>query len=240
MLKDFAPTVMEEKIASQEVIDAAKESMEAVVTEGSGKYAFANMNFPIAGKTGTAHVADGDIKYANGVYQASFVGYFPANDPQFTCIVVIRSKPYAALHYGGTLAGPVFREVSTKLYSMYVPSKVSMAYSTRKDSTNAYYAGGTADLKNVYSYLKLPYSDSSVTEWSGALTSNGSKPVIRDKAVTKRSMPDVKGMGLRDALYLLENMGVKVSVLGKGKVKNQSVAPGTSIKKGLLVVLELS
>ena len=81
------------------------------------------MPFAVAGKTGTAHVADGNIKYDDGVYQATFVGYFPAEQPQYTCIVVIRTKPHAFLHYGGQVAAPVFREIATKLYAMYVEKK---------------------------------------------------------------------------------------------------------------------
>ena len=123
MLKQYEPIVLEERIAKPEVIQAAKESMEAVVTEGTGRPAFKDMPFAVAGKTGTAHVADGNIKYSAGVYQASFVGYFPANDPQYSCIVVIRTKPHAAIHYGGSLAGPVFKEIATKLYAMYVNRK---------------------------------------------------------------------------------------------------------------------
>ncbi|HJU45765.1 MAG TPA: penicillin-binding protein 2, partial [Chitinophagaceae bacterium] len=119
VIKQFEPAVMEESIVKPETIKAAKESMEAVVTEGTGKYAFAGMPFPVAGKTGTAHVADGNIKYGAGVYQASFVGYFPANDPQYSCIVVIRTKPHAAVHYGGSLAGPVFKEIAMKLQAMH-------------------------------------------------------------------------------------------------------------------------
>jgi cell division protein FtsI (penicillin-binding protein 3) len=119
VIKQFEPTVMEQQIVKSETVRAAKESMEAVVTEGTGKYAFANMPFPVAGKTGTAHVSDGPLKYGAGVYQASFVGYFPANDPQYGCIVVIRTKSHAAIHYGGQLAGPVFKEIAMKLQAMH-------------------------------------------------------------------------------------------------------------------------
>ena len=240
VLRDFEPTVMEESIASPAVIDAAKQSMEAVITEGTGKYAFKDMNFPIAGKTGTAHVADGDTKYGHGVYQASFVGYFPANDPQYTCIVVIRSKPNAAIHYGGTLAGPVFREVATKLYAMYVPSKAPVLFASAKDSSAFYYAGATEDLKNVYGQMKMKFRDSTAGDWSSVMYArNDIQPVMRNKQLARREMPDVKGMGLRDALYLLETMGVKVSVTGRGKVKSQSLAPGSALRKGTTVVLEL-
>jgi cell division protein FtsI (penicillin-binding protein 3) len=240
MVKQFGPTVMDGSIAKPEVIQAAKESMEAVVTEGTGRIAFKDMPFAIAGKTGTAHVADGNIKYGAGVYQASFVGYFPANDPQYSCIVVIRSKPYAALHYGGTLAGPVFKEVATKLYAMYVDKKTPDLLAAKKDSSAYFYAGNTMDIKNVFKTLGVGYQDSALQgDWSNVFAANY-QPVIKTNVVRKQAMPNVKGMGLKDALFLLENMGVKVSVKGKGKVANQSIAPGTAVAKGEAVLLELS
>src|SRR5690606_25548345 len=106
-VKQFEPTVLDNQLVSESVVKAARESLEAVITEGTGKNVFKNMPFPVAGKTGTAHVSDAGITYGHGVYQASFVGYFPADAPQYSVIVVIRSKPRAAVHYGGTLAGPV-------------------------------------------------------------------------------------------------------------------------------------
>ena len=120
IIKQFLPTILEENLCKPSVIKDARASMEMVVAEGTAKKAFKDMPFTVAGKTGTAHVSDGKIKYDNGVYQATFVGYFPADHPQFTCIVVIRTKPHAASHFGGTLAAPVFREMAIKLYAMYV------------------------------------------------------------------------------------------------------------------------
>lgn len=240
MIKQFEPTVLEESIASSETIKAARESMEAVVTEGTGRIAFKDMPFAVAGKTGTAHVADGNIKYSAGVYQASFAGYFPADDPQYSCIVVIRSKPHAALHYGGTLAGPVFREVATKIYAMYVDRKTPHMYAAKKDSSNFFYAGNTDDIKNVFQTLSMPHSDSSANQaYSQVITANY-QPVIKTNPVQDKVMPNVKGMGLKDALFLLENMGLRVVIQGRGKVSVQSVPPGTAIKKGMGVVLELS
>ena len=240
LIKQFEPTVLEESIASPETIKAARESMEAVVTEGTGRIAFKDMPFAVAGKTGTAHVADGNIKYSAGVYQASFAGYFPADDPQYSCIVVIRSKPHAALHYGGTLAGPVFREVATKIYAMYVDRKTPHMYAAKKDSSNFFYAGNTDDIKNVFQTLSMPHSDSSANQaYSQVITANY-QPVIKTNPVQDKVMPNVKGMGLKDALFLLENMGLRVVIQGRGKVSVQSVPPGTAIKKGMGVVLELS
>lgn len=239
MVKQFEPTVIDQNIARPEVIQAAKQSMEAVVSEGTGKPVFKDMPFQVAGKTGTAHVADGNIKYYDGVYQASFVGYFPANDPQYTCIVVIRSKPHAAVHYGGTLSGPVFREVATKLYSMYVNKKEPVQYATKKDSAAFFYAGNTEDIRTVYKTLNVAYKDSAAQgSWSSVYAADY-KPVIRNAIVKQQVMPNVKGMGLKDALFLLENMGIKVSVHGKGKVVKQSIAPGTPVVKGSAVMLEL-
>lgn len=240
MIKQFEPTVLDESIAKPEVIKAVKESMEAVVTEGTGRPAFKDMPFAIAGKTGTAHVADGNIKYGAGVYQASFAGYFPANDPQYSCIVVIRTKPHAAVHYGGSLAGPVFKEVATKLYAMYVNQKSPNLYVAKKDSSTYFYAGNTADIKNVFTTLNVGYTDSAINgNWSNVFATNY-QPVIKAGSVKKQVMPNVKGMGLKDALYLLESLGVKVSVKGKGKVTGQSIEAGSALSKEMKVILELS
>ncbi|MET0464358.1 MAG: penicillin-binding protein [Chitinophagaceae bacterium] len=239
MVKQFEPTVIEENISRPEVIEAAKRSMEAVVKEGTGRPVFKDFPFAVAGKTGTAHVADGNIKYPHGVYQASFVGYFPANDPQYTCIVVIRSKPHAAIHYGGSLSGPVFKEIATKLYAMYVNKKEPVQWIPKKDSAAFFYAGNTEDIRTVYKTLSMPYMDSAAqANWSSVYADNY-KPVVKSTGVKERVMPNVRGMGLKDALFILENMGMKVSVQGKGKVSSQSVSPGTAVLKGMPVLIEL-
>jgi cell division protein FtsI (penicillin-binding protein 3) len=238
--KQFVPTVMDEKFCKASVIQDAKASMEMVVTEGTARKAFKDMPFTVAGKTGTAHVSDGKIKYADGVYQATFVGYFPANKPKYTCIVVIRTKPHDPIHFGGLLAAPVFREIATKIYSMYVDKKDPSLYTAIKDSSGYFYAGFTNDIKNVYAAMNVTYTDSTAqNSWSSVYASNY-QPVMKANNVREKLMPNVRGMGLKDAVYLLENMGVKVSVKGKGKIISQSVAPGTTLGKGITVMLELS
>jgi len=238
--KQFEPTVIEANICKPAVIQAARASMEAVVTEGTARRVFAGVPFPIAGKTGTAQVSDGAIKYGHGVYQASFVGYFPADKPQYSCIVVVRTKPHAASHYGGTVAAPVFREIATKLYAMYVDRKDPSLFTTVKDSAAYFYAGYSTDIKKVYKALNVRFTDSvAQNNWSNVYASNY-QPVLKANSVRKQVMPNVRGMGLKDALYLLENMGVKVTIKGKGKIATQSIAPGTSLVNGVTVVLELS
>jgi cell division protein FtsI (penicillin-binding protein 3) len=238
-LEQFQPTVLEEKICKPEVVNAAKECMKAVVQIGTGKPAFKDMPFSVAGKTGTAHVADGKIKYDDGVYQATFVGYFPAEQPQYTCIVVIRTKPHAFLHYGGQVAAPVFREIATKLYAMYVEKKNATNYAAVKDSSAYFYAGYTKDVRSVFSKLNVNYKDSATqANWTSVYVQDA-MPVMKGNVVQGKLMPNVKGMGLKDALYLLENIGVKVVAKGKGKIINQSVPAGTPLTKGFTVVVEL-
>ena len=238
VVEQFQPTVLQEKICKPGVINAAKECMRAVVQIGTGRPAFENMPFSVAGKTGTAHVADGNIKYNDGVYQATFVGYFPAEAPEYTCIVVIRTKPHAFLHYGGQVAAPVFREIATKLYAMYVQKKNATDYAAVKDSSSYFYAGYTRDIKNVFSKLNVTYQDSATQNWTHVYAQNG-MPVVKSAAIQQKIMPNVKGMGLKDALYLLENIGVKVVVKGRGKIVNQSIPAGTPLTKGFTVFVEL-
>jgi cell division protein FtsI (penicillin-binding protein 3) len=240
LLKEFQPTVMDENFCKPSVIKSAQESMRAVVTEGTARKALEGLPFAAAGKTGTAHVSDGKIKYDHGVYQATFVGYFPADKPQYTCIVLIRTKPHAASHYGGTVAAPVFKEIATKLYSMYVEKKNPSLYVTTKDSAGFIYAGYTSDIKKVYKKMNMTYIDSvAQNNWATVYAGNY-QPVVKANPVRQQSMPNVKGMGLKDAIFLLENMGLKVTVKGKGKISKQSVEPGASLSKGITVILELS
>src|SRR4030095_15002004 len=144
-----------------------------VCIRGTGKTAFKNTFYPVAGKTGTALVANGNRGYADHIYQSSFAGYFPANHPRYTCIVVIRNKPHAKKYLGALVAGPVFREVADKLMSMeaLTPDSIRLASYTgllRKDSTAYYYAGSTEDIKNVLTTLLIPYADSSrKKKWAG-------------------------------------------------------------------------
>jgi cell division protein FtsI (penicillin-binding protein 3) len=239
IIGQFQPKVLEEKICKPEVVNAAQECMKAVVEIGTGKPAFKDMPFAVAGKTGTAHVADGNIKYDDGVYQATFVGYFPADQPEYTCIVVIRTKPHAFLHYGGQVAAPVFREIATKLYAMYVEKKNVTNYAVIKDSSAYFYAGYTKDIKKVFSKLDVSYKDSAVQNNWTHVYAQDAVPVMKGTVVQQKMMPNVKGMGLKDALYLLENVGVKVVSKGKGKIINQSIPAGTPLTKGWTIYIEL-
>jgi cell division protein FtsI (penicillin-binding protein 3) len=240
-VKEFAPTVLDEKLCKPGVIAAAKSSMEAVVTEGTAKLVFKDYPVPVAGKTGTAHVAGGDVGYEDGIYQASFVGYFPANNPQYTCIVVIKTKPHAPIHFGGQLAAPVFKEIVTGVYSQYMRDKNIGAVNVVPDSSSYIYAGSKEDMQKVLRQLSIGYLDSmdKATTLSQVYASNY-KPVAKTVLETKAVMPDVRHMTLRDALYVLESRAIKVTVKGKGKVAAQDILPGTPLKKNSTVTILLN
>jgi cell division protein FtsI (penicillin-binding protein 3) len=239
-IKEFSPEIIDENICKPKVIAAARECMEAVVTEGTAKAVFAGVPFSVAGKTGTAHVAGGNVKYYDGVYQASFVGYFPTDQPEYTCIVVIKTKPHAALHYGGQLAAPVFKEVATKLYAMNVERKNVIPVQYKQDSIFTMYAGSSNDVKDIFSSMNISYSDSTEKKiWSNVYISP-EKPVVKSAIVAKKSIPDVRNMSLKDALYILENIKLKVITKGRGKVIAQDILPGTPVTKNQNITLLLN
>lgn len=237
-VKAFEPEVLEEKIAEENVIKAAQQCMRSVTTEGTGKIAFKDATYAVAGKTGTAHVAGKDISYDDGIYQASFVGYFPYDKPQYTCIVVIKTKAHPVLHMGGQVAAPVFKEISDKL--MAQSADPTQSSKLKKDSTLFYYSGAARDLKQVLNKLDMPFVDSARSQDWGSVYSVNKAAVVRTRPMAKNSMPNVKGMGLKDALYLLESMNVKVVARGRGKVVNQSIEAGAQLLKGTTVIIELS
>ncbi|MEO5592463.1 MAG: penicillin-binding protein [Chitinophagaceae bacterium] len=240
VVRSFEPEIIEEKIAEAPVVKAAQQCMLAVTTDGTAKLVFKDAAYSAAGKTGTAHVAGKDIGYDDGVYQASFVGYFPFDKPQYTCIVVIKTKPHPEKHMGGQVAAPVFKEVADKLYAMKNINPMVSSGGLKKDSTSFYYAGETKDVKQVLNTLSIDYVDSANNQPWSSMYNNKNKPVVNTRWVAKNTMPNVKGMGLKDALYLLESMNMKVAAKGRGKVTVQSIDPGAAVNKSQLIKIELN
>jgi cell division protein FtsI (penicillin-binding protein 3) len=245
-VREFQPQVIDEKIADSIVIKNAQDCMLAVTKIGTGKKVFVNALYDAGGKTGTAHVAGrtssgAKIKYDDGIYQASFVGYFPFDKPQYSCIVVIRTKPHPVKHMGGEVSAPVFREIADKLYAKKTERNPSTPNSEfKKDSSQFYYAGSTRDIKMVMQTFNLNYNDSSANNNWARLYGDNHETILNKEKTNKQQMPDVKGMGLKDALYLLENMDMKVTAKGKGKVKAQSIPAGTALNKNQSITLELN
>ena len=236
------PGVLEEQVCSEQTLRMVKECLEGVVKEGTAK----ELNTPyyqFAGKTGTALVANGKHGYADHIYQSSFAGYFPADHPMYSCIVVIKNKPFAKKFYGAVVAGPVFREVADKLVALsggksemnYASDNISIPH----DSSAFYYAGSTESIRKVLGEIKMSYKDSaSRSDW-GRMYANNQQTVVNTEMVKAKVIPNLRGMGLKDALYLLENMDVRVLAKGKGKVVSQSLVPGMQIQKNQVITLEL-
>lgn len=239
VVKQFEPTALRDSICSQRTLKQLKRMLEGVVISGTAKRLWTPY-YSFAAKTGTALVANGNRGYADKIYQSSFAGYFPANDPQYTCVVVIKNKPHAARYYGGTVAGPVFREVADKLYAIAVEKQSPMKASSQLDTLLALKNGKGSEWKEILGTLGLPWQgEVPANSWVSPKV-NDRKIAFRQVAQAKNAVPDVTGMGLKDALYLLENAGLQVIVKGAGKVRTQSLPGGTRIVNEQTIVIELS
>jgi cell division protein FtsI (penicillin-binding protein 3) len=240
VVRTIEPQVMNEKICSEETLRQLKECLEEVVISGTGKPVFAGATYKVAGKTGTAKVNDGVYKYGDGVYQAAFTGYFPADNPKYSCIVVIKNKPHAANYYGGAVAGTVFRNVSDKLYALNLQQPNSLAVQNR-DSSFFRFVGLNNDVQKLSTPFNIPFNNSGNALWLNVVNDSIDNRIWRMNAMADaaRVVPDVKGFGLKDAISMLENKGLKVVVKGRGKVVAQSILPGTTINKGQQIIIQL-
>jgi cell division protein FtsI (penicillin-binding protein 3) len=212
-----------------------------VVENGTAKN-LRNSNYKIAGKTGTAQIANEKYGYRSGErisYQASFVGYFPADNPLYSCIVVVNA-PSNYVYYGNVVAGPVFKEISDKVYATsFYRNLVALAPAEDKplkapDAGNGYYA----DINKTLRSLNIKAKRNVDSEWVRTRESGDTLRVV-DLTLNEGLMPNVVGMGLRDAIYLLENNGLRVHYSGRGKVVRQSPQPGVKISRGATVAVEL-
>jgi cell division protein FtsI (penicillin-binding protein 3) len=242
LLREFEPKLLDENICSKQTLQQLQTCLEGVCTAGTAKDLFKNTPYKVAGKTGTALVANGNRGYADKIYQSSFAGYFPADDPQYTCVVIVVNKAHAAVYYGAAVAGVVFKEISDRLYSSYIRVNNNIkAAQQKKDSSLFSYAGNKQDMALLSAKLSLRYTDSTSRndEW---VTMNGSNAmaVISKRSTVDNTMPQLRGMGLKDVVLLCENLGLKVNVKGRGKVAAQSVQPGQLIAKGQLINIDLN
>nr|WP_199158315.1 penicillin-binding protein [Pedobacter sp. ASV2] len=238
-IEQFKARVINPKICSDLTLSKIKKMLEGVVVEGSGKQFVYNPLYKIAGKTGTAQVADGNKGYkAKRQYQASFVGYFPAEKPKYSLIVVI-NDPSKGSYYGGAVSGAVFREIADRIYAsdmqMYNDVQTTLVGNTGNPPTKAGQSKATQKVYKAFGFKPLFASKS---EYYNTIdTSAGT--VFQENNEHKGVMPNVEGMGLKDALYLLGNAGLKTKVIGSGKVVTQSVLAGTKVGKGLGVEIML-
>lgn len=237
-VQKFNARVINKQIASDEAIRKMQEMLEGVMIEGTGKR-LASPLYTSAGKTGTAQMADGAKGYGARRYQSSFAGYFPADKPKYSIIVVIRNPRNG--YYGGSVAGPVFKELADmvfandlSLHGTFATRKVNVAGSkiplTLKGSKEA--------SVKVYEALGIKSINWSTISQNTGDTSLRGIP-FSEVSVQEGVVPNVVGMGLSDALYTMENAGFKTQIYGKGKVISQSLIPGEKLKLGRNVAIQL-
>ena len=245
-VKKIMPQVLVEKICSDETLAQVKECLKAVVdsVHGTAHLILYDTAYSIAGKTGTAVTAQDNKGYNKGnkIYQASFIGYFPSDHPKYTMAVVIQNSSQSKLIYGADVSGRVFKEISDRIYGRYLSTN-NFVHSNITDSAAYNSYGMKTDLQSIFSFLNISYKDSVASGyWRNMQLKNNyaglNTPAasITPAAVT----PNVIGMGLKDAVYLLENKGMKIAVLGRGKVIDQSIVAGTNFSKGQKISITLN
>lgn len=229
------PYVAPEPICSQRTIRTVKKMLEGVVEHGTA-HSIWSPYYRIAGKTGTAQKNVGG-RFREGSYYSSFIGYFPANRPRYTVLAAIDNPRFSSNDslYGGKVAAPVFKEVADRIHAYDIHMHPPIVKRS-KHTLPALQAGKASDLKLVSSEVgigNIPDADGWIYK-----SANG-----RWKSQPERTnkVPDVRGLTLRDALYVLENRGIRVSVSGRGRVKEQSLEPGKALgtNRAMVLVLEV-
>jgi len=233
----FKPAVLNKKICSEKTLDKVKLLLRAVVTEGTATN-IKHSHYPIAGKTGTSQ------KLINGrytrKYYTSFVGYFPADKPKYSCIAVI-DNPKGFRQYGSDVAAPVFKEIADNIYARDLELHLPMPdqFYVNNNVFPVIRGGNLNDLQLICNYLGVSNHVKNESEWVRTKTIGSAVQWVSNEK-RPNLVPNVEGLTLRDAIFLLENEGLKVYYTGKGRVAQQSQMPGSKALNGSSIKLELS
>ena len=241
VVEEIPTEVLNPAIASPKTIEQIQTILEKVVSIGLGKPA-GSKQFHVSGKTGTAQVSQGKGGYKSGrmQYLVSFCGYFPSEEPKYSCIVAIQKSGLPAS--GGLMAGSVFSKIAERVYAKHLALDLKEA----KDSTSIL----IPDVKNgdiAAAYYVLDAIDVQTTGFDedsekpvwGNASHNPDNVILSQKEINDKKVPNVVGMGAKDAVYLLESMGLRVQITGIGKVKSQSIPAGNTLHKGRTIQLRL-
>lgn len=237
VVKEFKPVVQSKAIASAEAIKNAHILLRAVVEDdhGTGR-GIRSSFFRFAGKTGTAKILD-ETGYGNA-NQAMFCGFFPAEAPKYSCIVMIYS-PQGIYRTGGGIAAPVFKTIAEKILSTDLTIGNTVNTGARPQSpSNVKVNGEVHQVKAIAERWKKEFNLSDSINYVD-LKLNKSAVNIKPVSIRENMVPDVIGMAFDDALFLLENAGLRISYTGRGKVVSQSIAVGTAVKDGDIIKIQL-
>jgi cell division protein FtsI (penicillin-binding protein 3) len=239
LVKNFEPMVLRPKICSDKTLKSMQECLVGVVKRGTGS-ALKSAYFDIAGKTGTAVLQNADGRYGekgNKRYQASFVGYFPAKNPIYSCIVVVEAPSKDI--YGAVVSGTVFSAIANKVFATSLQyhkaineqKKVASKLPITKD-------GNLSDLLLVFNKMNIPYQLNEKSEWA-SIRSTEKELTIAPRKISKDVVPNVNGLTAKDAVYAIERLGMHVYIRGSGKVVSQTVPAGSPVVVGGLIELVL-
>ena len=245
-VKEFEPIVLNECIAGPEAIQKLRTMLEGVVIRGTAKRQFQGCVVNVAGKTGTAQYYDRVQGYAyhepgigRKLYNTTFVGYFPAEKPRYSCIVMV-SRARGRFWAAGSVSAPGFREIAEKVYAMRIGtheddtlapvSPVSNEPIIVRHSKEASYLNG----------IDNPFNDYAINgDWVTVQKTENGETDLRTAQLQPNLVPNLVGMDITDAVYLLENMGVKTEFTGQGTVKEQSLHAGDTLKANSIICLKL-
>ena len=239
VVKQIKPTVLNPSICSLETIEKVHEMMVGVVERGTARNIKSD-RYLIAGKTGTSQISDGKTKYKDTKHQASFVGYFPADRPLYSCIVVVNA-PSKNVYYANVVAGSVFKEIADRVYAQsYNHPEIEEKIDVKLAQHQPYSKGGKKEeLLAVLNEVGIAVNGQEVnSEWISA-SAREHDVNINSKSFPSGIVPNVKGMGAKDAVCILENMGLKVVLKGVGRVVQQSITAGNNFNKGATIYLSM-
>lgn len=236
-IDQYSSKVLNPRICSKETLRDVRLMLEGVVERGTASN-IRNEKYKIAGKTGTAKKVENG-RYTNAYY-TSFAGYFPADQPKYSCIVVI-DEPKGFQIYGSDVAAPVFKEIADKIYALETDLHQELPDERMKYAGifPVIRAGKQDELQMISNQLGISNHSETPATWVKTDVVNNAV-FWEDNSIKPERIPDVRGMTLRDAIYVLENAGLKVDTKGRGRVESQSLMPGTRFSRGTQIQLQLS
>lgn len=237
-IKTIRPEVINEEICSARTLKIIQSMLEGVVENGSARR-LSKTPYGIAGKTGTSQINYTQKNKTHMTYRASFAGYFPADNPKYSCIVVI-TNPKKNKQHGGEIAAPVFKDLADRVCGTIL--NIEMDIPSKDDEQKPFITRGFKDdVQKSFEILDIDntYENDDDAIWIGGAIDTNNNIVYRDHKITYGKVPNCKGMTIKDAIYMLEKMGLKVSFDGRGKVISQAPKAGTPINKNGRVHLKL-
>ena len=243
VIEEIPTEVLNPAIASPKTIEQIQVILEKVVSEGLGKPA-GSKQFHVSGKTGTAQVSKGSGGYKSGTmqYLVSFCGYFPSENPKYSCIVAIQKSGLPAS--GGLMAGSVFSEIAERVYAKNLAQDLKKAKDSASILTADVKHGNMASARYILDEIDVKTMgiekyDEDKPIWGKVAHEPNQSITLSESEINEKKVPRVIGMGAKDAVYLLESLGLRVHLTGMGKVRSQSIPAGNTLHKGKTIQLRL-